>query len=68
MRPTIGRIVHYNDHGVIVAGIITRVWARDARGEGGVNLTLFPDGGGLEVRADVAEGDTPGTWAWPPRV
>lgn len=73
--PSIARNVHYvpqrsqslSMHPECWAGIITYVWE-----DGTVDLTLFPPGlstpqAAIQIGYD-ADGETPGTWRWPPRV
>lgn len=62
MKPSIGRIVHYNDAGTIRAAIITEVWSDDC-----VNLEVF---GVYEdrIKTSVVLGEGPCQWRWPPRV
>lgn len=73
MKPTVGRIVHYEDPEIgTIAAVITAVH------EGGVNLTTFTPGkpcgyvavgpGNLLAVVAFAETPTPGHWNWPPRV
>lgn len=77
MKPSIGRIVHFqqrnlgldvgDDNRVFpVAAIITHVHTDTL-----VNLTLFPGAGGTEAKTSVRFEEGPGepnTWTWPPRV
>ena len=72
-KPSVGRVVHYNDHGRRIAAIITFVHD-DSRVE------LFPFGGTkgwlaeatfeleVVVAGPNAMSTTPGTWSWPPFV
>ncbi len=65
--PTVGRIVHYNEHvmGDVVprAAIVIRVWTGTC-----VNLKVFTeDGDHVRTSVTMSEDGTPGTWSWPPR-
>lgn len=64
-KPSMGRIVIYNYPGVAPAQspAVVRVVA----GDDSVDLSVFGDGGVVEV-AGVSKGDGPGEWNWPPRV
>ena len=68
MKPSIGRIVHYQPTGnepETVAAIITAV-----RDSGAVNLAAFLPSAEYFKVVDVPYSETPksGCWSWPPRV
>lgn len=58
----IGNEPHEGD---VVPMMIVRVWPGDTHG---VNGQAFLDGNDVLWVTSVAEGTTPGTYAWPPRV
>lgn len=75
MKPSVGRIVHYQSYGTPGgeylpeprAAIITEVSA--ARREGIVALAVLnPNGMFFNPGVPFAEEPTPGHWNWPPRV
>ncbi len=63
--PTVGRVVHYHDvsGGEPWSAIVTAVHPTAV-----VDLTVFPPRRPPFERADVAFGDKPGQWSWPPRA
>lgn len=67
MKPTIGRIVHYNDHGTTLPAIITAVHAN-----GLVNLKIFEDGHSTQSwKQSVPQANSTaehGAWRWPEKV
>lgn len=77
MKPTIGRVVHFNWSGARVPAVVTFV-----RNDTSVDLqTLGSRGGGGEYTACSLASETPesaaklneidtphGTWSWPPRA
>ena len=68
MKPSVGRIVHYVDHELVLSGIVVAIWLDD---ETRVDLTVFLVGGGLSYASHVPhESDSDGVtfWRWPPRV
>ena len=80
MKPTIGRIVHYQSFGTpggeylpeTRAAIITEVHDDDPVPESGVPYVglciLNPTGQFFNRNVRYAETPTPGCWSWPPRV
>ncbi len=65
MAPTLGRIVHYRTVHGLVPAMITGLSADGTH----VDLTLFPrNEAPRPVMRLVPEGNTPGTWSWPPRI
>ncbi len=63
MKPTLGRIVHYNLRGQMLAAMVCRV-----QDDGSVNLQVFEGGtNGSRLVTEVREGTVSGTWHWPPR-
>lgn len=61
MKPTIGRIVHYEHEGQTLPAIVTNVVGEDL-----VNLQIFKDGlGGCYFHEGVAKGTGEGCWRWP---
>jgi hypothetical protein len=65
MKPSIGRIVHFNGgpNAPVVAAIITAVHNDEL-----VNLTIFSSVGATGGVENVKLGEGVGTWNWPPRV
>lgn len=64
MKPSIGRIVHYNSSHGTAAAIVILVH----RDESIVNLQVFDPSGRIRSVAAVEQGDSLGQWNWPPRV
>ena len=75
-KPSVGRIVHYNDdpylnaqdpHGVgpdrWLAALIVAVHSNET-----VNLVIWDETGGRSFRSVVAHGTGRYQWRWPPRV
>lgn len=63
MKPTLGRIVLFNNGGTQEVAIVIAVH------QGGtVNLSTVNAGGTWSSRSSVPEGTEPGTWMWPPRA
>lgn len=63
MKPTVGRIVHYQNGNIFAPAIVTRVWSDTC-----VNLTAFPDGDPPFCAGGVTNDETDSRrWAWPPR-
>lgn len=68
-KPSVGRIVHYNHGGECVAAIVTNVWSRIPAGvRNPVDLTLFFASCTPEMKDEIIQGSTSGTWHWPERV
>lgn len=80
MKPSIGRIVHFQTYGSAggeylpapMAALVTRVddsFGTDEHPETRVDLAVFYESG-LAFRRNIefAESPTPGHWNWPPRV
>lgn len=64
MKPSIGRMVHYNSsHGPAAATVI--LVHRDGST---VDLQVFDPSGRIRHVAVVEQGDSLGQWNWPPRV
>jgi hypothetical protein len=71
VKPSIGRIVIYNHPGsadgtfppMQSPALVQRV-----NEDGTVKLVVFSVYGGLFFNPDVAQGDGPCQWNWPPRV
>jgi hypothetical protein len=78
MKPTVGRIVHYQSYGspggeyksLPRAAVITQTQAENPElGDGVVGLAIFnPTGMFFNEKIPYAETPTPGHWSWPPRV
>lgn len=67
MKPSIGRIVHYNSRQGPAAAIVINVH----KDETTVDLQVFDRDGGSRVVHVVEmneDQDALGTWQWPPRV
>jgi hypothetical protein len=61
-----GHVMHAGNavsEGDTCAAVVVRVF-----GESGANLQVLLDGSDTYWATSRAEGDTPGTWAWPPRA
>ena len=75
MRPTVGRIVHYQSYGTpggeflpeARAAIIASVEAFEPE-NGMVSIVVFNPTGLFFNTVGYAETPTPGCWNWPPRV
>lgn len=63
MKPSIGRIVHYNSSYGVAAAIVTHV---HTNGET-VNLQVFRPDGQVKHMTCVEPGKHLGGWNWPPR-
>lgn len=67
MKPTIGRIVHYNlgtGDGEIAAQAALVIAVHDGDV---VSLSVCNAGGTWRTETRIAEGTDAGTWRWPPR-
>jgi len=62
-RPSVGRIVHFDDHGETRPALVVGV-----RASGSLDLTVFRPFGESFGPTDVEQGTSNGTWRWPPRV
>lgn len=62
-KPTLGRIVHYNNAGTIEPGLIVAVHNDEC-----VSLVTWNSGGTSSSRSSVAMGEGEGRWNWPARV
>ncbi|SMF88080.1 hypothetical protein SAMN05661091_4103 [Paenibacillus uliginis N3/975] len=63
MKPSIGRIVHFNDEvGKTLAAVIVAVV------DNVVNLSVWNEFGHQFNVLNVRQGNEPGQWNWPPRV
>ncbi len=68
MKPSVGRIVHFNDNGIHRPAIITHVWSIIC-----VNLNIFNDGTYRMndsftpsfIVTSVSMGEVNQTWHWP---
>ncbi len=66
MKPSVGRIVHFDQDGQKLAAIITHVWSDTC-----VNLAVFDGSGNASGKTSVLAADAGGTsgcWMWPERV
>lgn len=63
MKPSIGRIVHYNYNDRIYPAVITTVWNDTC-----VNLTIFTEDTVAMVKTSVVLGTGADQWSWPERV
>ena len=61
MKPTVGRVVYYNDGPNHLASIITKVWS-----ENSVNLVIFGTDGKSESGIKITNGQRLGQWDWMP--
>lgn len=62
--PTVGRIVHYNNHGTIQAAIISHVWSDTC-----VNLHIFANQHQVvQFLSSVIFGSDDNQWKWPERI
>jgi hypothetical protein len=78
MKPTVGRIVHYQSYGspggeyrsLPRAAVITQTQVENRElGDGVVGLAILnPTGMYFSEKIPYAETPTPGHWSWPPRV
>ena len=69
VKPTIGRIVHFNAPCLDAA--LLRTYAAivcAVNGDGSVNLSAVNSDGTWFPCTSVIEGTTEGTWCWPPRT
>lgn len=64
MKPTIGRIVHYNSRNGSTPAIVVNVLANEKI----VDLHVFDRDGSTRFVPVVEQGDNLGHWNWPPRV
>ncbi|MEV4320978.1 hypothetical protein AB0J37_01965 [Microbispora rosea] len=63
-----GHQAHVGNHaeaGQVYPAIVVRVWESSFNS---ANLQVLLDGNDTYWATSKAEGDEPGTWAWPPRV
>ncbi|MGI5161374.1 hypothetical protein [Microbispora sp. CA-102843] len=63
-----GHQAHVGNHveaGQVYPAIVVRVWESSFNS---ANLQVLLDGNDAYWATSKAEGDEPGTWAWPPRV
>ena len=70
LRPSVGRIVHYND-GVPPAGEASRWLAAIityVHNETMINATVFDENGIVSARTSISLGEGENQWRWPPRV
>lgn len=67
MKPTIGRIVHYNHDGRIIAGLIAKVTEEKDKPTV-VGLRLFDFDSDSPEWISCVEGTKKGQWSWPPQV
>ncbi|AEV52215.1 hypothetical protein [Nocardia phage NBR1] len=67
MKPTVGRIVHYQHPGATTPTAALVVNVEDKPGY--VRLRCFPPDGGLGYSVLAGYSETPrnGCWSWPPR-
>ena len=66
MKPSVGRIVHYQDHADTRPAIVVTVGVEEQ-----LDLTVFRPGGEMVGLYDVKHDERakkPGTWRWPERV
>lgn len=62
-KPSVGRIVHVNDHGETRPGIIVGVRPDDT-----IDLTVFRPYGETMALAGASQGTANAQWRWPERV
>jgi hypothetical protein len=65
VKPSVGRIVHYNSGSTCWAAIVTQIIDAD---EGRVHLTIFPPNINPFPQRAVELGTEGSTWHWPERV
>lgn len=62
-KPSVGRIVHFNNNGTKEAALIVFVHNDEL-----VNLVTWNAGGTQTTRTSMRLGGEPGQWSWPERV
>ena len=62
-KPSVGRIVHVDDHGDTRPAIVVGV-----RSDGSLDLTVFRPYGETMALAGAKQGESNGQWRWPERV
>lgn len=62
-KPSIGRIVHFNNAGIPNAAIIIAVHSDTC-----VSLSACNSSGTWSSHTSLELGDAPGSWCWPPKV
>ena len=63
MKPSIGRIVHYNSKNGTCAALVINVQSDEL-----IDLQVFDRDGSTRHVTSVEQGETLGMWNWPPRV